>query len=98
MKKNSVLVRFVPVPKFTSKGINFSVGSRGVTRLDGVRGKKNVWRSLVQIWGLPKASALFWRKYLWHCCDFRRPRSHSTPGELRPLAPSLRLWSFNNFV
>jgi len=74
--------------------------ARDVTRLDGARGKKQVWRPHVRTWwGLSEANVLHWRKYLWHCWDFSappaviwRPHSDSAPGELRPFAPSLRPW------
>ena len=55
--------------------------SRGATRSDGARGKKQVWRPPCSKWGLSEASALYRREYLWHCWDF------SVPGELRPLTP-----------
>ena len=67
---------------------------RGVTRLDGVRGKKQVWRPQVRTCGLSEANALYWRKYLWHCWDFsappagiRHPHDDSAHGEMLPLAP-----------
>ena len=41
-----------------------------LTRLDGARGKKKVWRPYVRIWGLSEANVLYWRKCLWHCWDF----------------------------
>ena len=70
----------------------------GVTRLDGVRCKKQIWRPYVRNWGLAEVNVLHWRKYLWHCWDFSalpamiwRPRGHSAPEELRSLTPpSLR--------
>ena len=48
---------------------------RGVTRLDGAWGKKQVWRPHVQTWGLSEANVLRWRKYLWHCWDFSAPQA-----------------------
>jgi len=70
--------------------------SRGVTRLDGARGQKQVWRPHVRTWGLSEANVLYWSKYLRHCWDFSAPpaviwcpHSASAPGELCP--PSLRL-------
>jgi len=33
---------------------------RGVTRLDGARGKKEVWRPHVRTWGLSEANVLHW--------------------------------------
>jgi len=57
--------------------------SRGVTRLDGARGKKQVWRPRVRTYGLSEANVLYWRKYLWHCWDF------SAPGESYPLRYAL---------
>ena len=71
--------------------------SRNVTRLDGVRGKKQVWRPHVRTWGLSEANVLYWRKYLWHCWDFMAPSQwFGTPilikrrANCAPLAPSLR--------
>ena len=43
---------------------------RSVTRLDGTRGKKQVWCPNIQNWGLLEANVLYWRKYLSHCWDF----------------------------
>ena len=71
---------------------------RGVTRLDGARGKKQirrlhgrtgapmveVWRPHEQIWVLSKANLLYWRKYLWHCWDFSAP-----PAVIRFDAPAV---------
>ena len=58
---------------------------RGVTRLDGARGKKQVWRPHVRAWGLSEANVLFWKKCFWHCCDFLVTSSDSVPGEFFPL-------------
>ena len=64
--------------------------SRGVTRLDGARGKKQVWRLHVRIWGLSEANVLYWRKYLWHCWDFSAPPTVIwLPGNLAPLVTHL---------
>ena len=53
---------------------------RGVTRLDGARRKKQVWRPHVPIWILTEAKLLYCRKYLWYCWDFRcPPQWFSTP-------------------
>ena len=73
----------------------YHVTSRGVTRLDGARGEKQVRRPHVRTWGLSEAIVLYWRKYLWHCRDFsappevfgalavlRRPHNDSAPREL----------------
>jgi len=66
------------------------VPSRGVARLDGARGKKQVWRPHIGTWGLAVANILYWRKDLWHCWDF------SAPWELcpfvTPLVPSAVFW------
>ena len=69
--------------------------TRGVTRLDGVRGKNQIWRPHNWIWGLMEANLLYWRKYLWHCWKFSAPPQSfgapimiSVPGELLPLAPA----------
>jgi len=70
-----MVIRFVETPL------------RGATRLDGARGKKQVWRPHVWTWGLSEANVLYWRKYLWHCWDFsvspatiRSPRSDLAPS------------------
>jgi len=42
-------------------------------RLDGARGKKQVWRPYVRTWGISEANLLYRRKYLWHCWDFSAP-------------------------
>ena len=54
---------------------------RGVTRLDGAWGKKQVWRPHFRTWGLPETNALYWRMYVWHCWAFWRPRNHSAPPQ-----------------
>jgi len=52
------------------------VKTRGVTRLGGARGKKQVWRPNV----------LYWRKYLWPCWDFSAPLQRlGAGGILHPL-------------
>jgi len=73
---------------------SFELCARGVTRLDGARCKKPVWRPRVWTWDLSEASLLYWRKYLWYCCDFsailaviRLPHSDWAPGELWPPWP-----------
>ena len=64
-----------------------NVNVRGITSLDGARGKKQVWRPRVRSWVLSEENVLYWRNYLRHCQDF------STPEELCPLCPpSLRPW------
>ena len=75
---------------------------RGVTRLDGARGKQKVRRTHVRLWGLSEANVLYRRKYLWHCWDFsaptaviRRPYSGSSHGELWPPCPSTRRVAVN---
>ena len=69
------------------------VNGRGVTRLDGARGKKQVWRPNVRTC-LSQANVLYWRKYLWLCWDFpalhaviRPPPRWFGARELCPLAP-----------
>jgi len=44
--------------------------TRGVTKLDGARVKKQVWRPRIRTWCLSEVNLLYWRKYLWHCWDF----------------------------
>ena len=51
---------------------------RSVTRLDGARGKEQIWRPHVRTWGLSEANVLYWWKYLWHCMEFL------APGDLFP--------------
>jgi len=60
---------------------------RGVTRLDGAWGKKQVWRPRVRTWGLSEANVLFWKKCVWHCCDLLVPSTDSAPSKLSPLPP-----------
>jgi len=71
--------------------LNCFASGRGVTRLDGARDKKQVWRRHVRNWGLSETNVLHWRKPLWHCLDFSALpaviwllHGDSTPGELRP--------------
>ena len=49
---------------------------RGVTRLDGARGKMQVRRPHFRARGLPEANVLYWRMYVWHCWDFLAPPQH----------------------
>jgi len=58
------------VPDFFYKNV---LKARGVTWLDGARGKKQVWHPYVGTWGLSEANVLCWRKYLWQCWDFSAP-------------------------
>jgi len=58
---------------------------RSVTRLDGAWGKKQIWCSRVRIWGLSEANVLFWKKCLWHCCDFLTPAVIRRPGNSAPV-------------
>jgi len=97
-----------PVGTTSYKQIHYAYGrvGRGVTRLVGARGKKQVWRPLLRTWGLSEANAQYWRKYLWHCWDFpppsaviwrssgdSAPDSDSSPGEFySPFPPSVRPW------
>jgi len=66
---------------------------RGVTRLDGARGKKQVWRPHDWNWRLSEANVL----YEESSCDivetFWRPHNDSAPGKLRPprCAPALNI-------
>jgi len=61
---------------------------RGVTRLDGAQGKKQVWRLHVRTSGLSEANLLYWRKYLWHLWKFpASPAVIRRPGNCTPLAP-----------
>jgi len=66
---------------------------RGVTRSDGARGKKQVWRPHVRNWDLSEANLLYWKKYLWHCWNFSAfPAVNRPRGIVPPLRLSLRLW------
>jgi len=70
---------------------------RGATKLDGARGKKQVWRPYVRTWVLSEANVLHWSS-----CDivrtFRRPQSFGalivirSPGNCAPCPSSLRPW------
>ena len=67
---------------------------RGVTRLDGARDKKQVWRPHVRTWGFSEVNVLYWRNYLWHCWDFSAPPQSfgasiviRRPGNCSPFAP-----------
>ena len=93
------VVRHCGVAKYHSNNTSFldpSFGetSRGVSRLDGARGKKQVWRPHVRIWGLHEVNVLYWRKY----CDivgtfsgtpqsFGAPIALRRPGNCSPLPP-----------
>jgi len=44
--------------------------NQGVTRLDGARGKKQVWCPRVRNRGFSEANVLYWWKYLWRCWYF----------------------------
>ena len=68
------------------------ITARGITRLDGARGKKQVWRPHVRTWGLSEANVLH-----WSTCDivrtfWRPPRSFGAliaircPGNCAALA------------
>jgi len=67
------------------------ITARCVTRLDGARGKKQVWRPHVQTWGLSEANVLH-----WSTCDivrtFRHPAVIRRPGNCAPWTLSLRPW------
>ena len=72
--------------------IQYRYYCRGVTSLDGGRGKKQVWRPHIQTWNLSKTNLLYWStcKIVW---------TFSAPGELCPprYAPVL-LWTAHNWV
>ena len=71
--------------------------SRGVTRLDGTRGKRQVWRPYVRTWDLSEANVLYWRKYLWHCWDFMAPSYwFGARGIVLPFPPLLCPWRPGN--
>jgi len=69
----------------------YRITVRDATRLDGARGKKQVWRPHVRTWGLSEANALHWSS-----CDivrtFRRPAVIRRPGNCSPCPLSLRTW------
>ena len=60
---------------------------RGIRRLDGARGKKQVWRPCVRAWCLSEGNALYWRKYLWRCWYFATPLQWSSSRVKWPLFP-----------
>jgi len=59
---------------------------RDVTRLDGARYKKQVWRPMFKT-GLSEANALYGRKCLWHCWDFPVPPAVICPLPLLTRRP-----------
>ena len=65
---------------------------RGVARLDGARGKKQVGRPCVRTWGFSKVNVLYWRKYLWHCWDFSAPSELWPPCPPRYVPSCCKLW------
>jgi len=72
---------------------NRRIKVRGITRLDGVRGKKQVWRPHVRTWDILQVNIVYWRKCLWHCCDvsatlqsFGAPIVTERLGNCAPLA------------
>jgi len=60
-------------------------GDSGVTRLDVARGNKQVWRPHVRTWALVQANLSYWRKYMWHFWDFRRPIVIRRPENCAPV-------------
>jgi len=70
---------------------------RGATKLDGARGKKQVWRSYVRTWGLSETNVVHWSS-----CDIVRTFRRSAvirrliviwrPGNCAPCPSSLRPW------
>jgi len=71
---------------------------RGVTRLDGAWGKKQVWCPHVRTWGLSEANVLFWKKCFWHLCDFLAPTVIRPPGNWALLHPSWHLWGYTTKI
>jgi len=65
--------------------------SRDVPRLDGARGKKQVWQTHVQTWVFLGVKVLYWRKYLRHCWDILVPRALCPicPLSLHPCWPGI---------
>ena len=67
---------------------NFYV--RGLERLDGARGEKQVWRPRVRTWGLSETNLATKKVLVTLLGLFGAPRiSDSTLGVLRPTSPSL---------
>ena len=58
--------------------LTYYIISRGGPRLDGARGKQQVWRLL-------GANILCWRKYLRYCWDFFAPPMIRRQGHCAPL-------------
>jgi len=63
--------------------------TRGVTRLDGARGKKQVWRLHIRTWGLSEANVLYWRKCLWHYLGFSATNTSVMPTSWHTLAKTV---------
>ena len=82
------LTHILMIRIFLSKTTTCQV-CRGVTRLDGARGKKHV-----RTWGLSEGNVLYSKRCLWHYWDFsappaviRRCYNDSAPGNCSPLLP-----------
>jgi len=56
------------------------------TRLDGAWGEKQVWRPHVHTWDLSEPTVLFYKKCLWHYCDFLATSSIRRPRKCAPLS------------
>jgi len=63
-----------PMGRYFCKQVSsFWLDNRDVQgRIDEVRWRLGiqVWRPHVWTWGLSEANVLFWKKCLWHCCNF----------------------------
>ena len=70
------------------------ITARGITRLDGARGKKQVWRPCVRTWAFSESNSLYRRKQVWYFWDFSAPSQSfgaaigiRCPGNCAPLPP-----------
>jgi len=55
-----MIIFIAPVSQYC----NIATGKQGATRLDGARGKKQVWRPHVRNRGLSEENVLYWTKHL----------------------------------
>ena len=83
----------LPVFVITSNSYT-SIEGRRVTRLDGARGKKQLWHPNIRTWGISEGNLLYWRKYLWMLGRFATSGRHlatpagiQRPGNCAPLTP-----------
>ena len=86
------------VKKFRHFGKTIVV-CRGVTRLDGAWGEKQVWRPYVRTWGLFGNKCTVLKQVLYDIVlTFWSPAMIRRPGNCAALLPSLRLWCYSTKI